>query len=142
MDNAQELQLIFQTLGDANRLRIIQFISEKECTVSEIVQASKLSQPLVSHHLRVLRKNHILDSERKGPFVIYRLRNKKLLEALDLFLLIFKDIPIVNENKTMFRCSYGWRQNKKKFREAFEYGLQRKNDGINDGRWLRHGNDG
>ena len=109
MDNAQRLQLILQTLGDANRLRIIQFIGEKECTVSEIVQASKLSQPLVSHHLRVLRENQVLDSERKGPFVIYKLRDKKLLEALDLFLNIFKDLNITNKNDSMFSGNSRWR---------------------------------
>lgn len=110
MDNAQKLQLVFQTLGDANRLRIIQFIGESECTVSEIVQALNLSQPLVSHHLRVLRENQVLDSERKGPFVIYRLRDKKLLEALDLFLMIFKEFNPVNENKSMFTCGPSWRR--------------------------------
>ncbi|HBE78770.1 MAG TPA: transcriptional regulator [Firmicutes bacterium] len=112
MDNAQKLQLIFQTLGDANRIRIIQFIGEKESTVSEIVQASNLSQPLVSHHLRVLRENQVLDSERKGPFVIYSLRDKKLLEALDLFLTIFKDSDIANGNDTMFTCVPGWRRDR------------------------------
>ena len=112
MENAQKLQIIFQTLGDANRLRIIQFIGEKECTVSEIVQALNLSQPLVSHHLRVLRENQVLDSERKGPFVIYRLRDKKLLEALDLFFMIFKDSNPVNENKSMFTCGPSWKRNK------------------------------
>ena len=52
MDDAAKLQTVFQTLGDANRLRIIKFIGERECSVSEIVQATGLSQPLVSHHLK------------------------------------------------------------------------------------------
>ncbi|HEX3048632.1 MAG TPA: metalloregulator ArsR/SmtB family transcription factor [Bacillota bacterium] len=113
MDYAQKLQLVFQTLGDANRLRIIQFIGVKECTVSEIVQASNLSQPLVSHHLRVLRENQVLDSERKGPFVIYRLHDPKLLEALELFQLIFKDLNINNENEPKFTCGPRWKPDKK-----------------------------
>jgi DNA-binding transcriptional ArsR family regulator len=109
MDNAQKLQLIFQTLGDANRLRIIQFIGEKECSVSEIVQASNLSQPLVSHHLRVLRENQVLDTERKGPFVYYKLRDQKLLEALELFLAIFQDLTGVNKKESSFCCPPSWR---------------------------------
>ena len=103
MDNAQKLQLISQTLGDANRIRIIQFIGERECTVSEIVQASNLSQPLISHHLRILRENQILDSERKGPFVIYKLKDQKLLAALDLILVIFKDLNPPNTSPTSAR---------------------------------------
>jgi DNA-binding transcriptional ArsR family regulator len=109
MDNAQKLQLVFQTLGDANRLRIIQFIGEKECSVSEIVQASNLSQPLVSHHLRVLRENQVLDTERKGPFVYYKLRDKKLLEALDLFLSIFQDFTIAGKKEPSFCCPPSWK---------------------------------
>ena len=109
MDNAQKLQLIFQTLGDANRLRIIQFIGERECTVSEIVQAFNLSQPLVSHHLRVLRENQVLNSERKGPFVIYKLRDQKLLEALNLFLSIFHDFNGTDKKEDMFSGNPRWR---------------------------------
>lgn len=109
MDNAQKLQSVFQTLGDANRLRIIQFVGERECTVSEIVQAFQLSQPLVSHHLRVLRENQVLDSERKGPFVIYKLKDKKLLEALNLFLIIFKDFDGSNKKDDLFPGNPRWR---------------------------------
>ena len=118
MDNAQKLQLIFQTLGDANRVRIIQFIGEKECSVSEIVQASKLSQPLVSHHLRVLRENQVLDTERKGPFVYYKLKDNKLLEALDLFLIIFQDLTVTNKNEPSFCCTPSWRESKSKSKQT------------------------
>lgn len=107
MDNAQKLQLIFQTLGDANRIRIIQFVGQRECTVSEIVQASNLSQPLVSHHLRILRENQVLESERRGPFVIYKLRNKKMLEAFHLFLEIFDDLhPTDSFPNSGWRCMF------------------------------------
>lgn len=109
MDNEQKLQLIFQTLGDANRLRIIQFIGDRECSVSEIVQAVNLSQPLVSHHLRVLRENQVLDSSRKGPFVIYKLKDKRLMEALNLFLLIFKDFQGSIRTNDQFSGNPHWR---------------------------------
>lgn len=108
MDNAQKLQLVFQTLGDANRIRIIQFIGEGECSVSEIVQASNLSQPLVSHHLRVLRENQVLDTERKGPFVIYKLKDKRLLEALELFLQIFQGVNETNPDGPAWGCVPPW----------------------------------
>ena len=52
MDDLGKLQLIFQTLSDYNRLGMIKFICEKERSVGEIVKETKLSQPLVSHHLR------------------------------------------------------------------------------------------
>jgi DNA-binding transcriptional ArsR family regulator len=98
MDGANKLQLIFQTLGDANRLRIIHFIGEQERSVSEIVQTLSLSQPLISHHLKVLRENQVLETERKGPFVYYRLKDQKLLEALRLFEEIFNDLNVHGDN--------------------------------------------
>ena len=52
MENIDKLQKFIQTLGDANRLRIIKYIETKERSVSDIVTETGLSQPLVSHHLR------------------------------------------------------------------------------------------
>jgi DNA-binding transcriptional ArsR family regulator len=83
------LQIIFQTLGEANRLKIIEFIGDKERSVTEIVEATGLSQPLVSHHLRMLREARIMETQREGPFVYYRIRDQRLLEALKVFLEIF-----------------------------------------------------
>lgn len=89
MPGLSRLQAVFQTLGDANRLKIIEFLGEEERSVSEMVAATGLSQPLVSHHLRILREAGIVESQREGPFVYYRVRDRRLLEALRMFLAIF-----------------------------------------------------
>jgi DNA-binding transcriptional ArsR family regulator len=94
MKELYKLQSIFQTLGDANRIRIVRFIAGRECSVSEVIQETNLSQPLVSHHLRVLRESGILITERKGPFVYYRLKDERLLTALQLLDEISDDITI------------------------------------------------
>ena len=109
MNDADKLQHIFQTLGDANRLKIIKFIGGEERSVSEIVESTGLSQPLVSHHLRVLREREILQTNRNGPFIYYKLKNKKLLDALGLFLEMA--IPLTNKKsmEPMFCCPPRWR---------------------------------
>jgi DNA-binding transcriptional ArsR family regulator len=84
--NIAILQQIFQTLSDTNRLKIIKFINDRECSVSQIVEETKLSQPLVSHHLRTLRERHVLETTRNGPFIYYRLKDKRLLNIFDLML--------------------------------------------------------
>jgi DNA-binding transcriptional ArsR family regulator len=104
MSDLKRLQLIFQTLSDYNRLGMIQFICEKERSVGEIVKETKLSQPLVSHHLRVLKENGILETKRNGPFIFYFIRDKKILDAIDLFLEIFKDNDIKDKTSSRF-CS-------------------------------------
>ena len=106
MSDLKRLQVIFQTLSDYNRLGMIQFICEKERSVGEIVKETKLSQPLVSHHLRVLKDNGILETKRNGPFIFYYIRDKKILDAIDLFLEIFKDSDITD--KTSFRFCSNW----------------------------------
>jgi ArsR family transcriptional regulator len=83
-DPFQQMQQVLQTLGDANRLRIVSFIGRESRAVSEIVNASGLSQPLVSHHLRVLREQRVLVTRREGPFIYYQLKDQRLFEALRL----------------------------------------------------------
>jgi DNA-binding transcriptional ArsR family regulator len=104
MNDLKKLQLIFQTLSDYNRLGMIQFICEKERSVGEIVKETKLSQPLVSHHLRVLKESGILETKRNGPFIFYYIRDKKILDAINLFLEIFKDSDIKDKPSSKF-CS-------------------------------------
>jgi DNA-binding transcriptional ArsR family regulator len=82
MNNTLNMQLLLQALGDANRLKIIKFVGAGECSVSQIISEVKLSQPLVSHHLRILRENRILETSRKGPFIYYKLSNGAFLEIL------------------------------------------------------------
>jgi DNA-binding transcriptional ArsR family regulator len=109
MDDAHRLQHLFQTMGDINRLKIIKFIGDKERSVSEIVEALGLSQPLVSHHLRILREGEILQTERNGPFIYYRLKNGKLLDALGLFLEIAGSTKSEGAYEPMFCCPQRWR---------------------------------
>src|SRR4030066_250687 len=59
MDELKKLQSIFQTLSDYNRLGILKSICDKECSVGEIVKITNLSQPLISHNLRIIKENLI-----------------------------------------------------------------------------------
>jgi len=112
MKEAAELQYLFQTLADVNRLRIIQFLGREERPVSEIVAFLRQSQPLVSHHLRVLRESGVLTTRRDGPFVFYSLRDKRLIDALG----IFQEVAAAGEGEAaaprMFCCPPWWRWRK------------------------------
>lgn len=107
MDDAQLLERVFQTIGKANRLKIIQFIGEKERSVSEIVEFTGLSQPLVSHHLKTLRKSDILSTQRNGPFIYHRLKDVRLLGILGLFLEIAKSMNGQENHNPLFSCPHG-----------------------------------
>lgn len=108
MDDALQLQMILQVLGDANRLRILRLIGNQECSVSQIVEGTGLSQPLVSHHLRALRESLILETKRQGPFIYYKLKDSRLLDALGLLQEIFSEGDM-KWNERMFSMPRWWK---------------------------------
>ena len=67
----EEIAHIFKALSDPNRLRIIKALTLKCESVSKIVELTGLSQPLVSHHLGVLRKSGLARAEREGTYNYY-----------------------------------------------------------------------
>ena len=64
---------IFALLGDAGRLQLVLRCMEKPQTVSELAEATNMSQSLCSHHLRHLRDQRILASERRGRHILYQI---------------------------------------------------------------------
>jgi ArsR family transcriptional regulator, arsenate/arsenite/antimonite-responsive transcriptional repressor len=73
---AAGLALVFKALADPVRLRLVSLIGAHqggEVCVCELTDAFDLTQPTISHHLKVLREAGIIDSERRGTWVYYRL---------------------------------------------------------------------
>ena len=71
---ATALARVFKALGDPVRLRLVSLIGAHEggeVCVCELTEAFDLSQPTISHHLKVLRDAGIIDGERRGTWVYY-----------------------------------------------------------------------
>ncbi len=68
----------FQALGDASRVRIIWHLSQKEYKVGELAQALSMSQPAVSHHLRILRQLRLVKVRRDGRIAFYALDDRHI----------------------------------------------------------------
>lgn len=81
----EQVAKLFKILGDANRLRILFTIGKGERSVSEIIEATNLSQTLASFHLRALRDAGIVTAERQGAFIYYRLAKVDLLDLISKF---------------------------------------------------------
>jgi DNA-binding transcriptional ArsR family regulator len=64
---------VFKALGDPSRLDIVTAIGKAARPVTEIVEATGMSQTLVSFHLRILREAGIVTTKRNGPFILYSL---------------------------------------------------------------------
>lgn len=81
-DDLQSPAFMARSLGDENRLRILLLLNGGKKSVSSIVEALELSQPLVSHHLKELRRALLVNVERKGPFVYYELADPEILSII------------------------------------------------------------
>ncbi|MEV4446491.1 MULTISPECIES: ArsR/SmtB family transcription factor [Streptomyces] len=71
---AVELAKAFKALGDPVRLRLLSMIASREggeVCVCELTPAFELSQPTISHHLKLLRQAGLIDCERRGTWVYY-----------------------------------------------------------------------
>ncbi|MCL7381316.1 helix-turn-helix transcriptional regulator [Streptomyces sp. 35G-GA-8] len=73
---AETLAKVFKALGDPVRLRLLSMIASRaggEVCVCDLTPAFDLSQPTISHHLKLLKQAGLIDSERRGTWVYYRL---------------------------------------------------------------------
>jgi ArsR family transcriptional regulator len=72
---AADLAPMFKALGDPVRLRLLSLIASagSEACVCDLTDAFDLTQPTISHHLKVLREAGLVTSERRGTWVYYRI---------------------------------------------------------------------
>ena len=75
-DQSGVLAPMFKALGDPVRLRLLSMIASTdrgEVCVCDLTGAFDLTGPTISHHLKVLREAGLVDSDRRGTWVYYRL---------------------------------------------------------------------
>ncbi|HUG88162.1 MAG TPA: metalloregulator ArsR/SmtB family transcription factor [Actinomycetota bacterium] len=75
-DDAERLASSLRVLADPARLRLVSIIGAgpgAEACVCDLTEPMGLSQPTVSHHLKVLHEAGLLERERRGRWVYYRL---------------------------------------------------------------------
>lgn len=81
-EHYQTVAFLAKSLSDENRLRILLCVSNGKKSVSSIVEELGLSQPLVSHHLKELKRSLLVKIERSGPFIYYELVDPRVLDII------------------------------------------------------------
>ncbi len=79
--DAEELASLFKALGDPGRLRVLSFIASQpdgEACVCHVIEPMGLSQSTVSHHLKLLHDAGLLEREKRGAWVFYRIVPERL----------------------------------------------------------------
>lgn len=67
----KKLALTFKALGDENRIRILKNLREGEICACKLLEALKISQPTLSHHMKILCDADIVIGRREGIWVYY-----------------------------------------------------------------------
>lgn len=76
---------IFGALASVPRRRIMAFLSQTALSTSDLAERFALSPPAISRHLAVLARAGLVERERQGQRVLYRLKRDVLLDALARF---------------------------------------------------------
>jgi len=74
---------ICQALSDPKRILILYALNEHPRHVNDLAADLGLPQPTVSRHLRVLRQQSLVLTEREGVWTNYRLADRRIIQVLD-----------------------------------------------------------
>jgi ArsR family transcriptional regulator len=85
---AAQVAPLLKALADPVRLRLMSMVLSHEggeACVCDLNDAFDLSQPTISHHLKVLHEAGLLDREKRGVWVYYRARPDAMSAMVSLF---------------------------------------------------------
>lgn len=88
-DNAKRMAPVFKALGDYNRLCIVYLLATDETGklgVGDLARQLGITQPAVSQHLKILKSEGIVESERVGFHVFFSFNHARMAEITDAFL--------------------------------------------------------
>ena len=84
---AASAAVLFRVLGEPARLQLLSLIAAQpsgEVCACELVESLGLSQPTVSHHLKVMYEAGLLSKERRGTWIYYRIMQERLVSLREL----------------------------------------------------------
>ena len=74
---------ICRALSDPKRILIMYALDERPRHVNDLAADLSMPQPTVSRHLRVLRQQSLVMTERQGTWATYRLADRRIIQVLD-----------------------------------------------------------
>jgi DNA-binding transcriptional ArsR family regulator len=89
---SRSVAILAKGLSDENRLRILMCLCGRKKSVSKLVEEVGLSQPLVSHHLKELKRCLLVTIERNGPFIYYEAADPRILDIVQSMASIATDL--------------------------------------------------
>lgn len=97
------LDKIFEALASGPRRQILAYLAESELSTSDLAERFSMSAPAISRHLSVLEHAELVASERKGQFVLYKLKADSLVNSLTSYALELCPVgrPLKRESRAL-----------------------------------------
>lgn len=90
---------LLRVLAEPLRWRIVELLADEELCVCHLVDALQVAQPLVSHHLRILRDAELVETSRHRYWTYYRLRPERLASLGQLLAATAEAAPPAGERR-------------------------------------------
>ena len=75
---------VCKVFSNPTRLEILNLLGNKELSVTELIEKTKLSQANISQHLSIMKSKGIVASNRKGKNIYYKITTPKIVKAFDM----------------------------------------------------------
>ena len=85
------MNTVFKALNDPTRRAILEMLRERDLTAGDIAEAFDISKPSISHHLDLLLRAELVDRQREGQFLRYRLNTTVLEDAMQWLLALLQE---------------------------------------------------
>ena len=82
---AMDIALICKALGDSNRLKIVEMLSDGEKCGCKLLEAFEITQPTVSHHMKILCDCGLVSARKEGKWTHYSI-SKETLAGFQAFI--------------------------------------------------------
>jgi ArsR family transcriptional regulator, arsenate/arsenite/antimonite-responsive transcriptional repressor len=79
------MEKIFEALASTPRRKILAYLSETELSAGDIATRFDMAKPSLSKHLKILEHAGLIQSEKRGQFVFYKLQPDNLTNTLTSF---------------------------------------------------------
>ncbi len=84
----KEIVSVCKALSDENRLRMIELLSSEEKCGCKLLEAFDITQPTLSHHMRVLTECGLVHDRKEGKWHYYSLNKERFKEFIQLIRLL------------------------------------------------------
>ena len=97
--NTRKSALIFKALGDENRIHILQLLQTGEICACKLLEELNITQPTLSHHMKILCDSEIVSSRKEGKWMHYSISAEGSENAIQLLKLLTHTNECTNDCK-------------------------------------------